>query len=446
MRPAGGKKKLRLSRGCDRVKQVNLRETLQALREENVMCRQWNMVTLVALAVTLLITPVSQAATVRAASCSQADVAKAVFSAGTGDLVIVPAGSCTWTQTVSISTRITLQGAGTDLTTITGSPAGMMAIDGGQSGSRIMGFTFNKSYITVDGDGWRVDHCKFVGDGIYVVGQREAQHPSGVIDHCTLIDGRILVIGWAGLMAHALWAQPLDLGGVAGVVYVEDCSFTGINMPNAMDTNYGGRYVFRYNKLTDAYVEAHSLQGNHRASRRWEIYNNTFNQVNNPMWVPMFLRGGTGVVFNNVLTGSWTRPGIALDNVRSCDSRAGSGKCDGSSPWDGNQPGGNGYPCRDQIGRSMDSRLWTLFSPYPPQASDPAFAWNNKHGANDVVFFQHDNCPQSPAHIQPGRDYYSNTQKQGYKPAAYPHPLVQGWSPERVAAPENLHVVERSTE
>jgi hypothetical protein len=405
------------------------------------MCRQSNIITLFALALTLMIAPVSHAATVRAASCSQADVARAVFSAGPGDLVVVPAGSCAWTETVSINRKITLQGAGIDLTTITGSPAGLMAIHAMQSGSRITGFTFNESYMVVDGDGWRVDHCKFVNDGVYVIGQREAQHPTGLIDHCTFLDSHVLIQGWAGLLAHALWAQPLDLGGATGVVYVEDCSFTGIGMYNAMDTNYGGRYVFRYNTLTDADVEAHSLQGNHRASRKWEIYNNTFRQVNNPMWVPMMLRGGTGVVFNNTLTGTWNLPRISLDNVRSCDSRDVSGRCDGTSPWDGNQAGKNGYPCRDQIGRSTDASLWTSFAPYPPQASEPAYAWNNKYGTSDVTFYQH-SCEQSKAHIQPGRDYIDNVQKPGYVPYTYPHPWVQGWSPLVVAPPQNLHVVQ----
>ncbi len=99
-----------------------------------------------------------------------------------------------------------------------------------------------------------------------------------------------------------------------------------------------------YNMLNDIYVEAHSVQGNNRAARSWEIYNNTFNQVSKAMWVPMFLRGGTGVVFNNTITGTWNTAGIALDNVRDCETREVSGRCDGSSPWDGNQAGQKRIP------------------------------------------------------------------------------------------------------
>ena len=220
---------------------------------------------------------------------------------------------------------------------------------------------------------------------------------------------------------------------------MENCTFNGVaNSVNAIDANYGGRFVFRYNTLNDIYVEAHSVQGNNRAARSWEIYNNTFNQVSKAMWVPMFLRGGTGVVFNNTVTGTWNTAGIALDNVRDCETREVSGRCDGSSPWDGNQAGQSGYPCRDQIGRSTDSFLWTTSTPYPPQALDPAYAWNNKLGTSDVLFFHHNNCAN---HIQSGRDYYNNTVKPGYAPYTYPHPLVQGGFSSTVAPPENLHVV-----
>lgn len=361
-------------------------------------------------------------ATRMAANCSQSAVQKAIDSAASGDTVSVPSGNCTWSSTVIIPAEenIILKGAGIDSTVITGGTVNM------SGSSRITGFTFINGLIQVDGDGWRVDNCKFYNaskwnDGVFVRGQRENQHPTGLVDHCFFYNSRVLVAGWMGLTAHALWFQPLNLGMGNAVVYVEDCTFIGTVHSNAIDANYGGRYVFRYNTVTDTYVEAHSVQGYNRAARSWEIYNNTFNQVSRGMWVPMFLRGGTGVVFNNTLTGAWTDSGIALDNVRDCESRDTSGKCDGSSPWDGNQAGGTGYPCRDQIGRGTDANLWTAFNRYPPQTLDPAYAWNNKHNGADVPFFQHNNCAN---HIQPGRDYYNNTVKPGYVPYTYPHPLA----------------------
>ena len=58
------------------------------------------------------------AATVNAASCSRTAVESAVVASTYGDTVIVPAGSCTWASTLTVTRAITLQGAGIDSTTI----------------------------------------------------------------------------------------------------------------------------------------------------------------------------------------------------------------------------------------------------------------------------------------------------------------------------------------
>jgi chitodextrinase len=382
---------------------------------------------------------------ISAASCSEEDVQVAIDSASAGDTVLVPAGNCTWSCQVHIrhGKKITLQGAGMDSTVITKSGETINSWE--KAESRITGFGFIDGYVQVDGDGWRVDHCKFYNassfnEGVYVFGERENYHPTGLIDNCTFFNARVLVFGWGGLMANALWAQPLNLLSGNNVVYVEDCTFTGTVQANAVDANYGGSYVFRYNTLNDSYIEAQSVQGTHRGTKSWEIYNNIFNQVSRAMWVPMMIRGGTGVVFNNTLKGTWTNPNIALDNVRSCDSIGDGGRCGGSSLWDGNEVGKAGYPCRDQIGRSTDQWLWTDKNPYPPQAHEPVYAWNNKHGANDVVFFQH-GCAESGAHIQPGRDYFNNVQKPGYTPYTYPHPLRQAGPGGKPQPPQNLRII-----
>jgi hypothetical protein len=410
------------------------------------MKRKIALFMVMALAAIMAAYSAGHAATRTAASCSQQDVQSAIDWASSGDSVLVPAGNCTWNTGISIpsSSKIKMQGAGIGSTVITAASYGSL-ISMNQSGSRVTGFELVNGYILTDGVGWRVDHCEIRNtsfkEGVYVRGNMESIHPGGLIDHCTFRNTRVNVYGWAGLLAHAIWSQSINLGSVYNTVYVEDCTFTSTDFTNAIDSNYGGRYVFRYNILNDTYVEAHSLQGNDRASQKWEIYNNTFNQVSRSMWVPMFLRGGTGVVFNNTLTGNWELAGIALDNVRSCNVVTDSGKCNGTSPWDGNQAGGNGYPCRDQIGRSNDQYLWTLPRPYPPQLLDPAYAWNNKYGGSDVLFFQH-GCDESKAHIRPNRDYFNNIPKPGYKPYTYPHPLVQGWNPTSVAPPSNLHIVD----
>jgi hypothetical protein len=59
------------------------------------------------------------AATIAAASCTQAAVNTALASATYGDTVTVPSGSCSWASQVTITKGITFKGAGVDSTIIT---------------------------------------------------------------------------------------------------------------------------------------------------------------------------------------------------------------------------------------------------------------------------------------------------------------------------------------
>lgn len=397
----------------------------------------------------------AQSSTIVAVSGSQSDVQSAITSARSGDTVSIPAGDFTWTSSVIIpdTKKIILQGAGSSSTIITVNVSNSHAIYANFSKSRITGIGFNlyssSDAISIRGSEWRVDHCIFKNPsisvsrtGVYANGSSSNWVLNGCVDNCEFFNSKVAVCADLSLLAHGVWAQPLGLG-TASAVYVEDCTFTFTKSGNCMDANYGGAYVFRYNTVNDSLVEAHSVQGNHRATRKWEIYNNIFNQVKQGMWVPMFIRGGTGVVFNNVITGTWTNPNIAVDNVRSCTNAGVPGMCNGTSAWDGNEDGQSGYPCRDQIGRSMDQWLWTSSNPYPPQALDPAYAWNNKHGDNDVVFFQH-NCDMNKTHIKIGRDIFNGIPKPGYTPYTYPHPLrasdASSPGPSKPSAPSGLKV------
>lgn len=390
----------------------------------------------------------SYAKNIMANSCSYSDVQSAVNSSSSGDSIIVPSGTCTWQSSLQIPSqkKILLQGGGIGVTEIVKSGT---VIDLSNSGSRVSGFTFTDGTIYVDGQDWRIDNCRFHSnnnifrEGVTARGITRGIHPSGVIDHCEFFNTRVLVYGCGRMLAegddqHVLWSQPLSLGSGNNVVYVEDSTFTATVHSNAIDANYGGRYVFRYNTVNDTYIEAHSVQGDNRAAMRWEIYNNTFNQNNRSMWVPMFLRGGTGVVFNNTVTGTWGTGAIALDNVRSCRNVGVPAMCDGTSPWDSNQSGQAGYRCRDQIGSSTDQWTWSSSNPYPPQSFEPAYEWNNSYGSNAVSFYQH-GCAESKAHIQPNRDYYINTPRPNYTPYTYPHPLVASWS--STSSMKNLRVL-----
>jgi hypothetical protein len=385
----------------------------------------------------------ADAATFTATDCSSAAVQSAINSAGTSDTVQVPAGTCTWGSgavTIPASKRLTLRGAGAGSTVING--AGNQVLRLTTSGSRVTGFTFNSATVVADGDDWRIDQNLFTAtstffDSIFIFGDRANTHPRGVIDHNEFRGGaRVNVIGWSNLAAHAIWSQPLGLGAESGQkVFIEDNTFNYAQYSGVFDTNYGGRFVFRHNTVTNGYVEVHSLQQG-RASRSWEVYNNTFAQGGANVWTPFFVRGGTGVIYGNTITGTWGTPTITLDNVRSAFPGYNYGMCNGTSPADGNQIS-NGWPCRDQIGRGTDTALWTSQNPYPPQASDPAYFWNNTApGGGPLGIYIHNG---SNAWIVSGRDYFNGTQRPGYVPYPYPHPLTQGGG-SGPPAPTNLTV------
>jgi hypothetical protein len=382
--------------------------------------------------VTLAFSAEGHCATIAARSSSQSDVQSAINTAATGDIVVIPAGNSTWSSNVNIpdGKKITLQGQGYNRTGVSGAGITM-----NMSGSRVTGIGFSFSggnLIDVKGKGWRIDNCRFTNTStanavaVFASGLNVSVSPSGVVDHCIFNHCKVFVNGMGNFSAvSSQWAANLGLG-TDDAVYVEDCAFNYDGRGNCMDSNRGGKYVFRYNTVVQSRLEAHSLQSDvERATRKWEIYNNTITATSG-IWAPMLIRGGTGVIFNNTIAGPWSERNIVLDNVRSCSSIGAAGNCNGSSRWDGNSSGGAGYPCRDQIGRSTDQSLWTTSNPYPPQAIEPAYFWNNKYSDGSDIEVTLHSCAASQAHIKRNRDWYLGIPKPGYTPYTYPHPLVTG--------------------
>lgn len=69
------------------------------------------LILVVASLLVLVFPPPSHAATIGATTCSRADVGSAVTAAGYGDTVNVPAGSCTWTSSLTITKGIIFEGS-----------------------------------------------------------------------------------------------------------------------------------------------------------------------------------------------------------------------------------------------------------------------------------------------------------------------------------------------
>lgn len=373
------------------------------------------------LAISFLSISIANSEVINAKSCSQPDVQAAINSANNGDTVVIPAGECTWTTSVSIpdDKKITLQGQGYDNTVVTRAGTAIVI---SQSGARVTGIGFiigDNNLLVVKGTGWRIDHCKFnntSGTGVKTAvdanGRNIKQYPVGLIDNCIFINAKILVNGHYNFPdISSVWARDLNLGA-DDAVYVEDCIITRNDgtTRNFLDGNRGGMTVFRYNTVSDGYLEAHSLQSdNERAFRKWEIYGNTLHAATD-QYIPIRFIGGTGVIFNNQFSGDYNFRGIDFYNRRCYDSIGGAGLCDGNSTWDGNQDA-NGWPCRDQIGRGPDEYLFDKDSlPYPSQASVPAYLWLNRDlglngDSSNIANVKVSN--DSDQHIKPNRDYYN---------------------------------------
>lgn len=460
--------------------------------------------------------------TIVAPSCSQDDVRDAIDAAEDGDTVLVPEGQSVWNYCMEIDPMpsIFLLGAGAGRTVIvnevprTGWKDTPLWITGIEP-FRISGFTFKggregtgDSYqgtIRIDGTckSWRIDHCEF--DTLRARAVVTNGYTLGVIDHCAFIARyapNILVShdAWGGhSFGDGSWSDQLALG-TEKAIYIESNSFVwdGVgHVFSCVDSNAGGRYVFRHNDVINSHVINHGTEsgGRLRSCFSFEIYENTFDRQVSPGWWTVFhCRGGTGVMFNNTITGNYTSL-CHVANYRDYHGFHSWGQCDGTSPYDlndgavyetGAHTGGNNetvltcsgkqwqinewfgyslhnttqekssaitsntattityvldqyadpmswdtgddfvilraYPCLDQVGRSTGDLLYNFDPPlpmeWPRQASEPFCEWNNT-----INGFDKDIVSDSP-HVLEGRDYLNDTERPGYAPYAFPHPLI----------------------
>ena len=271
-------------------------------------------------------------------------VSDCVSRASAGDTINITAGRATWSQILNLGAkRLSIIGAGMDDTIIEAASNGLCLFRLGTGGSRLAHLSlYNKGgalYIG-GGQGFSIDHIHYNNPSLVPKGEivinadSPERHPTGIIHSCRFVNVRIAIYGATYNVtddnsSHRRWAQPQTMGGTDEIIYVEGNTFLSERElgGNAIDTNCGGRYVFRYNTITTAvtatssnagqYIEAHSIQAMNRATQRWEIYNNVLDNQGGQTYYPFRLRGGTGVAANNHILGKWTNFGIALDNVRS---------------------------------------------------------------------------------------------------------------------------------
>jgi hypothetical protein len=403
----------------------------------------------------------AMAADITATSCSQAAVQSAITSAASGDRVLVPAGACTWTTTVRIpaSKGITLQGAGIDQTVITDTLANSFALEldiaAGNPLTRVTGFTFNANGIDKAGgqatigvvasnsalDAFRIDTFKVINlraRGIQV--NLDGFEVSGLIDSCTISapfndSAKLLSLEGSGPEDSTPFARGLALG-TGKFIFVEDCTFNFTSENDgAIDVYTGGRYVFRHNQVNGTFIGHHGADsGNSRGTHSFEIYDNVFNSAGHNVSRVMYFRSGTGVVYNNTVTGNYSG-GIEINNYRSCGNFPPWGTCDGTSSWDENKSGQQGYACLDQVGHVFTQ------NPGGSNTLEPLYGWNNTMNGSNLKITKVDignSCTRFlKFHMLENRDFYNGTPRPGYRAYPYPHPL-RGNVP---TPPSNLKVI-----
>lgn len=386
--------------------------------------------------------PLTQTNIISAASCSQADVQNAINSAQDGDTIQIPAGSCTWSSAVTVTKGITLMGSGETSTVITADNTGLLDIDISGAAFRLSGMGFKGNAagaILIDGafTGLRVDHCRFtdISGRCFIIGYYTQLKPAitGVFDHITYVDTSTSTTRNFMLLYgdDNAWNMPDDYGS-ANAVFIEDSSFTfaagafGV----VCDGEHGARLVMRHNTITNGQLGWHDTGSTPaaRSTRKFELYNNTFYCTTLDCgWGAIGFRGGTGVVFNNIIpiypngyenpsasqifrvtaiggkpwttacdgtvdricsdfrshcsasdhracAGDYDCTGAGTCSIDACtqDSECGSGntclqKFDGHLDF-------TGWPCRDQTGRGQDDPVTHV------QASSPLYWWNDIDG------------------------------------------------------------------
>lgn len=420
----------------------------------------------IAVCVCLLPATVSAQATVAAADCSQAAVQAAITGAVDGDTVVIPAGTCTWTTNLQITGKfLTVQGAGMDLTVIVDGVSKepypnvphVLDVDTKPGGlTRITGLTFqggtivdpyNKGMVLIRGnsDQFRLDHIR-IRTTDTTSGVTFAGNVRGLVDHSvfTINNWRMAIYThhdrWndTGFYGDASYADDSHFGTDKAIV-IEDNLFESTVGAFAHDGWSGSRVVFRYNTLRNMAFANHGTEssGRWRGQRLFEVYRNSF--LNDVWQYPNIIgiRGGTGVVFDNIVRTSgsgFISTIFGMVNYRYSDRSREYvfGFCTGANPWDGNQSGG--YPCLDQPGRGKGDLL-DGDAPTPRwlnQVSDPVYVWNNTlNGLAEPLRIETIDRDV----IVEGRDFF-NAPKPGYVPLVYPHPLVSGAAPEPEPEPE----------
>ena len=388
---------------------------------------------------------------------SAADVQAAINAASAGSTILIPAGKFSWSSPVTVSTDVALQGAGLSKTTVACSGNnGLLVISNPTPfACTLSGFAFrgdaasgNTQIGILIYTPALLHDCSFVSNGGLLEMIRFAVN-GGVIWNWTFYDNdqNEEAINFKNASGGANGISPdwtsddtmgmVDSNGTTNT-YVEDCTFNEMAL-QALDFDDNSRVVIRHCTFNNSGFSSHGLDSSPYGMRQWEVYDNTFifstsgrSMGGNPFPLNInwwfYCRGGTGVIFNNVMpdisSEQWGNKGsivFTVFNIRRTSAYIG---C--QTTWQ----------ALHQVGQGYKGGL----------VLDPVYVWGNTGGTNYNTLncndWQPDQCGDgltSSEFIKQNRDVYLETAKPGYTPYTYPHPLRNGGSPPFAAWENTLY-------
>jgi hypothetical protein len=405
---------------------------------------------------------VAEAIEERANNCSRAEVAAAIARAGDGDTVIIPAGTCTWTEGITIEGKgihLTAQMKGSVTLVHSAGGATLIAITRDRSNvGSISNLRFlqgasssNGTHVSISGPGFpgtdyspvllHDNHFETNGAMLRAVLVRTV---GGAIIYNNYFFSNLQDDQAIGFKAETAADGPSwtsastwgtsDTTGLANT-YVEDNVFDRF-YNQALDPDGNARVVIRRNTFDRSAMASHGADTGPAGVRHVEVYENQFLFTNMgdcdgsqtpPLDYFLFIRGGSWVVADNQMPDlnscAWGNKAELRLTVMNLRRNAGPYAC-----WKG------GYPAPRQVGRGHNGSA---------VISEPLYFWGNTGGANftspGLSDYAPDACSGGPAvsgYIQANRDFISGP-KPGYTKYAYPHPMRGAPS----VRPSNVRIV-----
>lgn len=390
---------------------------------------------------------------------SEFDTQAAINAARSGSTVQVPNGSYVWTSGVVILGKpICLKAESVDGVTITNRSAAdalISVLEARNGDVEVGGFRFlpgfssgapgmhNHIRVTAapGGKPVLVHDCYFETNYVAAIFGLGWGTNGGVIWRCKFfsnynLDGGIQFKS----TSSETWRTPSTIGmaDVNGTTntYIEDCTFIGIFI-GAVDFDDNCRAVLRHCTLDNSMVYCHGQDTSPDGARHWEVYDNKFiytasgsppgfPNVTYPLNLQAWLsiRGGTGIIADNVFPNIATKNQAVQMNVFSINRRSLTIPCQ------------TRYPAARQVGQTWIGAGGYSYPNAPIDgggySTDPVYLWGNTGSATESPTFvglnQYlpDECGNGQRitdYVKPGRDYIVGKAKPGYAKFTYPHPL-----------------------